>query len=98
MVLSESSEAFGNHSEIVRILVLAMNTGDDGVSRSNFVREGVALASFTGNSQRSKLSVVRLPGASKSHEWTTMILFFLRHKLPGGATRLFSTQVELLRN
>ena len=37
MVLNESSEALGNHSEIVRILVLAMTTADDGVGGSNFV-------------------------------------------------------------
>ena len=29
VVLNESSEALGNHSEIVRILVLAMTTADD---------------------------------------------------------------------
>ena len=37
MVLNESSKALGNRSEIVRILVLAMTTGDDGDSGSNFV-------------------------------------------------------------
>ena len=41
-VLNESSEALGNHSEIVRILVLAMTTADDGVGGSNSVREVVA--------------------------------------------------------
>ena len=36
MVLNESSEALGNRrSEIVRILVLAMTTADDGVGGSN---------------------------------------------------------------
>ena len=37
VVLNESSEALGNHSEIVRILVFAMSTADDGVGRSNSV-------------------------------------------------------------
>ena len=37
VVLNESSEALGNHSEIVRILVLAMTTADDGVGGSNYV-------------------------------------------------------------
>ena len=37
VVLNESSEALGNRSEIVRILVLAMTTADDGVSGSNSV-------------------------------------------------------------
>ena len=37
MVLNESSEALGNRSEIVRILVLAMATADDGMSGSNSV-------------------------------------------------------------
>ena len=32
VVLNESSEALGNRSEIVRILVLAMTTADDGVA------------------------------------------------------------------
>ena len=41
MVLNESLEALGNHSEIVRILVLAMTTADDDVSGSNFVSEVV---------------------------------------------------------
>ena len=41
MVLNESSEALGNHSEIVRILVLAMTTADDDASGSNFVSEVV---------------------------------------------------------
>ena len=41
MVLNESSEALGNHSEIVRILVLAMTTADDDTSGSNFVSEVV---------------------------------------------------------
>ena len=35
VVLNESSEALGNRSEIVRILVLAMTTADDGVGGSN---------------------------------------------------------------
>ena len=35
VVLNESSEALGNHSEIVRILVLAMTTADDDASGSN---------------------------------------------------------------
>ena len=35
--LDESSEALGNRSEIVRILVLAMTTADDGVGGSNSV-------------------------------------------------------------
>ena len=39
VVLNESSEALGNRSEIVRILVLAMTTADDGVGGSNSVRE-----------------------------------------------------------
>ena len=37
VVLNESSEALGNHSEIVWILVLAMTTADDDASGSNFV-------------------------------------------------------------
>ena len=37
VVLSESSEALGNRSEIVRILVLAMTTSDDGMGGSNSV-------------------------------------------------------------
>ena len=37
VVLNESSEALGNRSEIVRILVLAMTTADDGVGGSNYV-------------------------------------------------------------
>ena len=41
MVLNESSEALGIHSEIVRILVLAMTTADDDASGSNFVSEVV---------------------------------------------------------
>ena len=41
MVLNESSEVLGNHSEIVRILVLAMTTADDDASGSNFVSEVV---------------------------------------------------------
>ena len=41
MVLNESSEALGNRSEIVRILVLAMTTADDNASGSNFVSEVV---------------------------------------------------------
>ena len=36
-VLNESSEALGNRSEIVRILVLAIATADDGVGGSNSV-------------------------------------------------------------
>ena len=35
VVLNEFSEALGNRSEIVRILVLAMTTADDGVGGSN---------------------------------------------------------------
>ena len=35
MVLNESSEALGSRSEIVRILLLAMTTADDGVGGSN---------------------------------------------------------------
>ena len=35
VVLNESSEALGNRSEIVRILVLAMTTADDGVGGSS---------------------------------------------------------------
>ena len=37
VVLNESSEAPGNRSEIVRILVLAMTTAKDGASGSNCV-------------------------------------------------------------
>ena len=37
VVLNESSEALGNCSEIVLILVLAMTTADDGVGGSNSV-------------------------------------------------------------
>ena len=37
MVLNESSEALGNRSEIVRILVLTMTTADDGVGGSSSV-------------------------------------------------------------
>ena len=37
VVLNESSEALGNRSKIVRILVLAMTTADDGVGGSNSV-------------------------------------------------------------
>ena len=37
MVLNESSEALGNRSEIVRILVLAMTTSDEGVGGSHSV-------------------------------------------------------------
>ena len=37
VVLNESSEALGNPSKIVRILVLAMTTADDGVGGSNSV-------------------------------------------------------------
>ena len=36
-VLNESSEALGNRSEIVWILVLAMTTADNGMGRSNSV-------------------------------------------------------------
>ena len=46
VVLNESSEALGNHSEIVRILVLAMTTADDGMGGSNSVREVVACFSL----------------------------------------------------
>ena len=45
-VLNESSEALGNHSEIVRILVLAMTTADDDASGSNFVSEVVVCFSL----------------------------------------------------
>ena len=38
VVLNESSEALGNHSEIVRILVLAMTRADDDASGSNCLR------------------------------------------------------------
>ena len=41
MVLNKSSEALGNHLEIVRILVLVMTTADDGASGSNLVSEVV---------------------------------------------------------
>ena len=37
MVFNESSEALGNRSEIVWILVLATTTADDGVGGSNSV-------------------------------------------------------------
>ena len=37
MVLNESSEALGNHSEMVWILELAMTTADNGVGGSNSV-------------------------------------------------------------
>ena len=37
VVLNESSEALGNRSKMVRILVLAMTTADDGVGGSNSV-------------------------------------------------------------
>ena len=37
VVLNESSEALGNRSEIVRILVLTMTTADDGVGGSSSV-------------------------------------------------------------
>ena len=37
VVLKESSEALENCSEIIRILVLAMTTADDGMGRSNSV-------------------------------------------------------------
>ena len=46
MVLNESSEALGNCLEIVRILVLAMTTADDDMSRSNFVSEVVVCFSL----------------------------------------------------
>ena len=39
VVLNESSEALGNRSEIVRILVLTMTTADDGVGGSSSVWE-----------------------------------------------------------
>ena len=41
VVLNESSEALGNHSEIVRILVLAMTTAEDEASGSNFISDVV---------------------------------------------------------
>ena len=37
VVLNESSEALGNRMEIVRILVLAMTTAEDGVGGSNSI-------------------------------------------------------------
>ena len=37
VVLNESSEALGNHSEIVRILVFAMATAKNGANGSNSV-------------------------------------------------------------
>ena len=37
VVLNESLEALGNHSEIVWILVLAMTTADDGMGGSSSV-------------------------------------------------------------
>ena len=46
MVLNESSEALGNHSEIIRILVLAMTIADDDASGSNFVSEVVRFSLF----------------------------------------------------
>ena len=46
VVLNESSEAFGNHSEILQILVLAMTTADDDASGSNFVSEDVCFSLF----------------------------------------------------
>ena len=42
VVLNESSEALGNRSEIVRILVLAMTTADDGVGGSSSAWQVVA--------------------------------------------------------
>ena len=42
VVLNESSEALRNHSEIVRILFLAMTTADDGVGGSNSIQQVVA--------------------------------------------------------
>ena len=41
VVLNESLEALGNHSEIIQILVLAMTTADDDASGSNSVSEVV---------------------------------------------------------
>ena len=38
----DSSEAFGNRSEIVRILVLALTTTKDDTSGTNFLREVAA--------------------------------------------------------
>ena len=46
VVLNKSSEALGNCSENVLILVLAMTTADDGASGSNFVGEVVARLSL----------------------------------------------------
>ena len=46
MVLNMSSEALGNRSEIVWILVLAMTTADDDASGSNFVSEVVVCFSL----------------------------------------------------
>ena len=43
VVLNKSSEALGNCSEIVRILMPAMTTAGDGASRSYFVRESCCL-------------------------------------------------------
>ena len=45
-ILNASSEALGNRSEIVRILVLAKTTAGDGASGSNFVREVAACFSL----------------------------------------------------
>ena len=42
VVLNESSEALGNRSEIVRILILAMTTADDDVGGNNSVLQVVA--------------------------------------------------------
>ena len=42
VVLNESSDTLGNRSEVVRILLLAMTTADDGVGGSNSVWEVVA--------------------------------------------------------
>ena len=49
VVLNESSEALGKRSGIVRILVLAMTTADDGVGGSNSVWEVVARFSLFSN-------------------------------------------------
>ena len=46
VVLKESSEALGNHSEIIQILVLAMTTADDDASGGNFDSEVVRFSLF----------------------------------------------------
>ena len=46
VVLNESSEVLEKRLEIIRILVLAMTTADDGLGRSNSVWEVVACFSL----------------------------------------------------